>query len=525
MARYDYVIIGAGSAGCVLAGRLSEDPECRVLLLEAGPSDKKMEVRTPAAFPKLFGTERDWGYRTVPQPGLDGRDEYWPRGRMLGGSSSMNAQMYVRGNPADYDDWAAMGNDGWGWDDVLPRFRRSERWIGGSSDLRGADGPLHVQRQRDPSPLTLAGVAAAEQWGLTRIDDVNGPSQEGVALSHVTQRDGRRWSAADAFLHPARSRPNLEVITGAHVHRIVFEGRRVKGVEYRLEGDERGVRAGREVILASGAIGSPQLLLLSGIGPRADLEALGILVVEDRPAVGGSLQDHLALPLIFPTPGTPSLKSAEAKREVLRYLLQHRGMLTSNVGEAMAFLRSNPSLPAPDLQLIIAPVAYMDHGLTPPPCDAVTIGAVLLQPASEGRLRLRTANPADHPVIDPGYLTDPDGRDLAVLVGAVSTIREIAAQPALADLVRGELWPGPEVTSTEAIERFVRLRAFTLYHPVGTCRMGPDDTSVVDPQLRVRGVEGLRVADASVMPRIPRGNTHAPTMMIAERAVDLIRAG
>jgi choline dehydrogenase len=521
--RYDYIIVGAGSAGCVMAGRLSEHADTRVLLLEAGPSDRKMEVRIPAAFPKLFKTERDWDYSTQPQERLDGRELYWPRGRMLGGCSSINAQMYVRGNPADYDEWAALGNEGWGWDAVLPYFRRSEHNGRGADAFHGGDGPLWVEQLRDPSPLTTAAVEAAVQAGIPRIVDVNGPTQEGVALSEVTQHRGRRWSAADAFLRPARKRPNLTVITGGHATRVLLDGTRAVGVEYRHDDRLRQATVAKEVILSGGSINSPQLLMLSGIGPRDELDSVGIAATVDLPGVGRNLHDHLALPCIFTVGVHPTLLDAEKPAELVKYLSLRKGMLTSNVGEAMAFVRTRDGLDAPDLQLIMAPVEYIDHGLAAPPGNGITIGGVLLRPASRGSITLASADPLAAPVIEAAYLADPS--DAAPLVEAVRLARRIASQPALKELVDGEMWPGPDAVTDADIEAFIRQQAFTLYHPVGTCRMGTATDAVVDPELRVRGVDGLRVVDASVMPIIPRGNTNAPTIMVAERAADLVRAG
>ncbi len=531
MDLYDYVIVGAGSAGCVVANRLSQHPGTSVLLLEAGPEDNAMEVRIPAAFPKLFKSERDWNYATVAQAHLADRALYWPRGRMLGGCSSINAQMYVRGNPADFDEWAALGNRGWSWADIRPSYRRAERSgrsgrsREGAVDIYDGDGPLYVSDLRDPSPLTRAAVAAAVHCGIDRIDDVNGATQEGVAFSSVTQRRGRRWSTADAYLRPARSRSNLTVTTGARATGLVLGNGRAVGVRYRgADGTtEHEVTARREIVLSAGSINTPQLLLLSGIGPADELRAIGIDVALDRPGVGRNLTDHLAVPAIFTVGSHPSLLSAEKPAQLLKYFTRRMGMLTSNVGEAMAFVRTNGALDAPDLQLIFAPVEYIDHGLAPPPGHGLTIGSVLLRPASTGSITLSSADPMAPATIQPNYLSEPT--DIAPLVAGIKLSRRIAAQRPLRSIVDGELWPGPEAQSDGEIEDFVRERAFTLYHPVGTCRRGVGPDAVVDAELRVRGIDGLRVIDASVMPVITRGNTNAPTIMIAERAAHLMGAG
>ena len=413
---YDFVIVGAGSAGCVLAARLTEDPACRVLLLEAGPPDRKIEIRIPAAFNKLFKTRYDWAYETVPQMYLDGRPRFWPRGRTLGGSSSLNAMMYVRGNGEDYDTWAGLGNDGWGYDDVLPYFRRSENFERGATAERGVGGPLNVAELRDPNPATVAFLQAAQEVGIPRNDDVNGSEQDGVNATQVTQKRGRRWSAADAYLRPARKRRNLTVETGAFAQRLRFEGQRVVGVDYVVDDQPRRADVTREVIVAGGAINSPQLLMLSGIGPADQLRAHGIPVVQELPGVGQHLLDHLAVVSIVECREPVTLAAAESFRHLARFLLSGRGMLTSNVAEACAFVRSRDGLPAPDLELVFAPVTFLEHGLEPPTGHGLTIGAVALQPQSVGTLTLESADPSRPPRIDPGYLSDDQGEDLRVLV-------------------------------------------------------------------------------------------------------------
>ncbi len=515
--RHDFVIVGAGSAGCVLAARLSEDPTCRVLLLEAGGPDRSMQIRMPAAFTKLFKTAYDWDYSTGPQAALSGRELYWPRGKTLGGCSSMNAQMYVRGNAADYNLWEDLGNPGWSFADVLPYFQRAEGYSRPTAGLHGASGPLRIEELRDPNPTTAAFLDAAVQAGIPRLDDVNGPSQDGAAYTRVTQRRGRRWSSADAYLHPAARRKNLTVLTGVHATRILFEGRRASGLEYLREGKLERVTC-QELIISGGSVNSPQLLQLSGIGPGQELRSHGIEVVHDAPGVGQNLQDHLALPVIAACPEPVSLVAAESVGNLLRYLLFKKGMLTSNLGEACAFVRSRPQLAAPDLELVFAPVPFVGHGLTPQRNHALTIGVVLLQPRSRGSVRLRSPDPLQRPRILPDYLSDAGGEDVRTMALGVELARRVFQAPALARYVGAELQPGPQLTIHDAI----RTQTETLYHPVGTCRMGTDELAVVDPQLRVRGLTGLRVVDASVMPTIIRGHTHAPTVMIAEKAADLI---
>jgi choline dehydrogenase len=512
---YDVVIVGAGSAGCVLAGRLTEDPRIRVLVLEAGPTDRKMEIRIPAAFTKLFKTPYDWDYSTVAQDGLNRRELYWPRGRTLGGSSSINSQMYVRGRPADFDAWALPG---WSWEEVRPLFDRME------NDERGhlgLGGPVHVARLRDTNPATHAFVQAAVEVGLEFVEDVNDPVREGVGYTPVTQRNGRRWSAADAYLHPATRRPNLTVLTGAHARRVLFEGASAVGVEYLKNGAVHVARATSEVILSGGAVNSPQLLMLSGIGPADHLRALGIEVVHDLPGVGRNLQDHIAVAVIVSSKQPVSLVAAESPSNLARFLLFRKGMLTSNVGEACAMVRTRPSLPGPDLELIFAPVPFVDHGLVKQQRHGLTIGAVALQPGSRGTIALRSADPLDKPVISPNYVSDPE--DLRVLSEGVKLARRIFQATALRPFAAEAIEPDLDLQTDADLQEFLRQQCETLYHPVGTCAMGTGREAVVDPELRVRGLQGLRVVDASVLPIITRGHTNAPTMMIGERAADLIR--
>jgi choline dehydrogenase len=520
--KYDYVIVGAGSAGCVLAARLTEDPAIRVLLIEAGGRDSRLAVRIPAAFSRLFKTECDWGYMTVPQRELADRSLYWPRGKMLGGTSSMNAQMHVRGNRADYDAWAALGNTAWGYDDVLPYFRRSEHNERGPSPFRGTGGPLTISDLRDPNPATTAFLAAAVEAGFARSADVNGERQDGVDYTQVTQKRGARASTASAYLRPAMRRPNLSVVTGAQATRIRFEGRRARGVAYRRGGTLTTAHAEREVILAGGAINSPQLLMLSGVGPADHLRAVGIDVVHDLPDVGRHLQDHLVCGVIVNARTTDTLVAAESVPNLLRYVVLRRGMLTSNVAEACGFFRVPADAPAPNLELLFAPVPFIDHGLIRPTEHGLSLGVVLLQPKSSGAITLRSSDPLDAPLIDPSYLTDPGGEDLRLLIEGMKVAWRVMRSPALAAHAGEPMIPDREPRTDEELAAFIRQRAETLYHPVGTCRMGTDEMAVVDPALRVRGLEALRVVDASVMPGIIRGHTNSPTIMIAERAVDLI---
>jgi choline dehydrogenase len=528
VAVYDYVIVGAGSAGCVLAARLSENPATQVLLLEAGPPDDADEIHIPAALNLLFQSTYDWDYRTVPQQRAAGRPIYWPRGRMVGGSSSMNAMIYIRGSRHDYDTWRDdYGCTGWGYTDLMPYFLRAEDNTRGASAYHGSGGPLTVSDLKYRSALTKAFVAAAHDCGLAPNEDFNGPQQDGSGFYQVTQRNGRRWSAADAYLHPARSRPNLEVLTDARVTQVVVEAGRAAGVRYLLRGAEELVRAEAEVILAAGAIGSPHLLLLSGVGPADHLRDLGITVHVDSPGVGANLSDHPVVTAMWGTPRTPALWEESTPVNLARWRVRRSGPLTSNVAEAGGFSRTRPSLPAPDLQWHALPTPYQREGLGDPQTRALSLLITLVEVGSRGRVWLRTADPRHKPAIDPAYLSD--GADMEPLVDGVRMAREFAAAGPLARACKSELSPGPDVRTDAAVREFIRRDLGTLFHPVGTCAMGGDSrlaatrlASVVDPELRVRGVERLRVVDASVMPAVPRGNTNAPTIAIAERAADLI---
>jgi choline dehydrogenase-like flavoprotein len=523
MSSPQYVIVGAGAAGCVLANRLSEDPSVQVLVLEAGGRDRSLNIKIPAAFPNQFHTKLDWDYSTEPEPHVDDRSLYVPRGKSLGGSSSMNAMLYVRGRPLDYDLWERQGAAGWGWNDVLPYFLKSEDNARGESEFHGSGGPLRVSEQRSPRRVNTRLIEASEAAGIPRIGDYNGPEQDGVSWFQVNQRNGQRWSAADAYLKPAMKRDNLEVRTRVTVLGLVVEGGRAVGVRIRNRlGREQVVRAGREVLLCAGAIGSPQLLLLSGIGPADHLREVGVAVRQDLPGVGMNLQDHPFVTVIWEVSDERTLYGAEKPRYLAEWLLRRSGPLSSSVAEVVAFVRTRPGLPAADIQFHMGAAYYEDHGAETYDGHCVVIAPVLVSPQARGRVWLRSADPADKPRILTNTLSVGD--DVDSLVAGMEMAREIADQGPLAEIVLKELKPGPGAVAREDLEADLRRRLMLIYHPVGTCRMSDDgEDAVVDSQLRVHGIAGLRVVDASVMPTITGGNTNAPTIMIAERAADLIR--
>ncbi|HEY6306537.1 MAG TPA: choline dehydrogenase [Candidatus Angelobacter sp.] len=518
---YDYIIVGAGSAGCVLANRLSEDPGVKVLLLEAGGRDTRKEIRTPLAFSKLFKGPCDWAYYTEPEAQVGNRNLYWPRGKVLGGSSSLNAMIYIRGQRQDYDQWRELGNPGWGYGDVLPCFKKSEDQERGASEYHGVGGPLHVSNLRSPNLLSEVFVEAAAQSGFKRNPDFNGDSQEGFGLYQVTQWQGQRHSAAAAFLRPAMRRRNLTVRTDVQAFDILFEGKRACRVSFQQGGGSVQEPAEREIILCAGAIGSPHLLMLSGIGPASHLRSLDIPVFCDLPGVGANLQDHPAVPIAWECSQPVSLASAESLPNLIRYLAVKRGPLTSNVGEAGGFIKTSAGLSAPNVQYHFAPGFFVEHGFKQIKEHAYTLGPTLLHPYSRGRITLRSSNPLDAPLIRANYFEDP--RDLETMVEGVKTARVLLAADAFAKYRKREICPGPEAKDDAALRAHIVKYAETLYHPCGTCKMGNDPASVVDSELRVHGVEGLRVVDASVMPTVPGGNTNAPTIMIAEKAAELIK--
>jgi choline dehydrogenase len=526
--RWDYIIIGAGSAGCVLANRLSENPKTRVLLLEAGGKDKSILVKMPAGVGGLLGTKNDfnWGFWTEPEPHLDNRKLWWPRGRGWGGSSSINGMIYIRGHARDYDQWRQMGLTGWGYADVLPYFKRAEALDGGGDDYHGADGPLHISKASSPSPVYRQFVAAGAQAGHKLTPDFNGAAQEGFGPYQMTIRDGRRWSAANAYLHPALKRPNLKAEVGARTTRIVIENGRATGVDYVQDGETRRAHADGEVLLCAGAVQSPHILQLSGIGDAEALRSAGVTPVHDLRGVGANLQDHLDAVLSWETPGVKTAYSANKGLNRLatglNYMLFGQGPGRQNFLEAGAFLKSRPDLDRPDLQLHCVLAIMKDHGKQGAEKDGFSIHVCQLRPESRGTVGLRSADPMDDPAIFPNYLAAEEDR--RALREGVKIVRAVAAQPALTSLHAGEYSPGPSVSTDADIDAWIRREGETIYHPVGTCKMGAadDPSAVVDGQLKVRGLAGLRVVDASVMPTLVGGNTNAPTIMIAEKAADMI---
>ena len=532
MSSVDYVVVGAGSAGCALAAGLVERTDAHVLLLEAGPEARDPRIAIPGTTGDLWFGRNDWAFVTEPQPGLGGRRDTWPRGRVVGGSSAINAMMWVRGLDVDFDGWAQAGATGWDARRMNELFSIIEDDERGAAPTRGVGGAMRIERQRDPRPLTLAFLDACAELGLRIVDDYHA-RPDGAALTMVTQRRGRRVTAADAFLTPhraARGRPalgpgRLTVRTGAHVSRVIVEDGRAVGVELQVGGERRTVRARREVILSAGSVMTPAILMRSGIGPADQLERHGIDMFVERSGVGADLQDHVASGMVVAT-ADGSLYGADRDPRVLaRWLARRRGPATSNLGEAIAFLRTDDAEPAPDVELLAIPAPLLDHGRTRFPQHGMTVAAIVLTPESRGHVSLRSADPMAPPVVEPGTFSDPDGRDLARMVSGLRTVQALLTETrALGGRVTGRLSPRSSLTDLGSLRAHARETAQTLYHPVGTCRMGTDPAAVVDPELRVRGVEGLRVADASVMPTIVRGHTNAPSIAIGMGAGELIAA-
>ncbi|MDR2216362.1 MAG: GMC family oxidoreductase N-terminal domain-containing protein [Nevskiaceae bacterium] len=527
--EFDYLILGAGTAGCVLAARLSEDPSVRVALVEAGPPDRHPFIHVPALVGAAISRPQlNWRFLTVPQPALDQRSIAVPRGHVVGGSGSINGMVYFRGQPVDYDEWAAEGCEGWSWREVLPYFIRSEDnpdYAG--SPWHGQGGPIRVAHIPKPNALNRAFLEAFESvGGYSRCDDFNGPRPEGYGPRQGTIREGRRDSSAQAFLAPALSRPNLTLLTDHRVLRLLVENGRVTGVEVLVDGSRRSLRARAETALCAGAVQSPQLLMLSGIGDARELSALNIPVVLDQPSVGANYHDHLAVAVLMETANTTSYGISlptlpRSAMNLLQYAFGRRGPLASNVFESTAFIRSDESKPHPDLQIVFQP-ARRNRGTFPLPLGhGFAISSVSLYPKSRGRIRLASADPLDAPLIDPNLLGEPE--DIAPLLSGLRLSRRLLSQPSFAAYHGHEVSPGPQADDDAALAAHVRRTSSTVHHPGGSCRMGSDAAAVVDPQLRLNGLAGLRIVDGSVMPRVVGGNTNAPIVMIAEKAADLMR--
>jgi len=524
---YDYVIVGAGSAGCVLANRLTEDGRHTVLLLEAGPRDRYLWIHIPIGYGKtMFHPVYNWGFYTEPEPGMNNRKVYWPRGRGLGGSSSINGLIYVRGQPEDYDRWAALGNRGWGWRDVLPYFRKLEHNTRGASELHGAQGPVWCSDVGEPHELMEAIIRAAVESGVPRNDDFNGVNQAGVGYYQLFTRNGWRCSSATAYLRPALKRSNLRVETDAHAGAIVFEGARATGVKYVQHGVTKEVRAAREVILAAGALQSPQLLQLSGVGRATFLQQMGVRVVRDLPGVGENLQDHLQHRLIYrvrkPITTNDDLRTLAGKLRIgLRWLFFRKGPLAIGINQGGLFTRVMPESRTPDIQFHFATLSADVAGGKPHAWPGCTFSVCQLRPESRGTVMIKSPDPLEPPALRPNYLTSEI--DCRCAVEGIKFARRLAAQPALGEYIAEEYRPGAAAARDEELLEFARHHGATIFHPCGTCKMGSDPMAVVDERLRVRGVAGLRVADCSIMPTLTSGNTHAPVVMIAEKAADMIR--
>lgn len=518
-AGFDYIIVGAGSAGCVLANRLSADPHVKVLLIEAGGSDNHPLIKIPAAFYRLYKSRVDYGFYTLPQAGADNRQLFVPRGKTLGGSGSINAMIYIRGHRQDYDDWAAAGNPGWDYDSVLPYFKKSERNHAFSDAYHGTDGAWHISALKSAHPLTGKYLEAGAAVGLPVLADLNGAADEGLGLHQVNQHQARRHSPAHAFLHPILYRENLSLMRAAHVNKLLLEGNRVVGVEVHQKRSTKCLYAHKEVIVSAGSIHSPLLLLRSGIGAAAALTAQHITVRHDLPGVGQNLQDHPVAPLVYRTHRGNSLDTAENLPNLLRWLFANKGPFSSNLAEGGGFFRTQPELTAPDIQLHFAPAFFVDHGFSRPSGNGFSLAPILLRPESRGSVQL---HPTQHhvPLIDPQVFAEE--ADLERLCDGYARALTICEAEPLAREATARFQPAEAFKSRADMRAFIRKNVELLYHPVGTCKMGAGADAVVDHQLRVHGLEGVRVADASIMPRITGGNTQAPTIMIAEKAADMI---